>query len=69
MIEVKSQKRILGIDLARGIAIFLAMTSHTFTSLNFYSITEINLLFRSATPLFIVVLGFFFVLYIFRKNR
>ncbi|MBG9994556.1 OpgC domain-containing protein [Pseudoalteromonas sp. NZS127_1] len=67
MSEVKNQKRIFGIDLARGIAIFLAMTSHTFTSLNFYPIMEINLLFRSATPLFIVVLGFFLYFSYFAK--
>ncbi|MEI6893902.1 MAG: acyltransferase family protein [Colwellia sp.] len=52
-------KRIIGLDLARGLAIFLAMSSHTLSSLNYDAPIYVNLLFRTATPLFIVVFGFF----------
>jgi hypothetical protein len=51
--------RILGLDLARGIAIIFAMTSHTFTALNYNAGWTMNIAFRTSTPLFIVVFGFF----------
>ncbi|WP_351000667.1 OpgC domain-containing protein [Shewanella sp. TB7-MNA-CIBAN-0143] len=51
--------RIVGLDLARGIAIFFAMTSHTFSALNYNAGLSMNLVFRTSTPLFIVVFGFF----------
>ncbi|MEL0632581.1 hypothetical protein V6237_07360 [Pseudoalteromonas carrageenovora] len=56
------RKRIVGFDIARGIAILLAMLSHTFTALNYSPAMEVNLLVRSSTPTFIVVFGFFLYL-------
>lgn len=61
--------RILGLDLARGIAIFFAMTSHTFTALNYNAGLTMNLAFRTSTPLFIVVFGFFLHRIYLRKMK
>ena len=61
------KKRIVGFDIARGIAILLAMLSHTFTALNYSPAMEVNLLVRSSTPTFIVVFGFFLYLLYYPK--
>lgn len=67
--EIEKNKRIVGFDVARGIAILLAMLSHTFTALNYNPVLEINLLVRSSTPTFIIVFGFFLYLIYYPRIR
>lgn len=52
-------KRIIGFDLARGLAILAAMTAHAASTIGYQPSAPIELLFRIATPLFIVIFGFF----------